>query len=60
MEIRMWNDPQSIRSLFQIFQNIQCHNEDTLSKKIWKSFLNQSQTEGEFQRKMDLWDIFQE
>ena len=57
-EIKECVDPQSFRGLSQIFQNIQYHNEDPLSKKMWDLFMNQRQRDAEFQRKIDLWVKF--
>ena len=51
-------DPQAFRSMSQIFSKIENHNQDPLSGKMWDLFKNQCQREIEFNRKIDLWNIF--
>ena len=42
----------------QIFSKLENHNQDPLSRKMWDLFKNQCQRDIEFNRKIDLWNIF--
>ena len=51
-------DPQSFRGMSQIFSKVKNYNQDPLSRKMWDLFQNQCQRDIEFNRKIDLWNIF--